>query len=51
MGFMIEHISTSIYTVFLGWPYRPYLIAQKRLPPARGPRAKRRVGLIPCTRN
>jgi hypothetical protein len=30
MGYMIEHINTGIYTVFLGRRYRPYLIAQTR---------------------
>jgi hypothetical protein len=51
MGSMIGHISKGAYTVFSGWSYRPYLIAQARHPPTRGPRAKRRVGLIPYTRN
>ena len=46
MRSMIEHISTGTYTVFLGRPYRFYLIGQKRRPPTRGPRAKWRVGLI-----
>ena len=35
MGSMIEHVNTGTYTVFLGRPYGPYLIAQTTHPATR----------------